>query len=99
MSRRRAIVFSPQAQQDLEDIVEYILEDNPEMARVVLERVRQRVGSLASMPHQGRPGRVSGTRELAIPKTPFVVPYQVVGATVEVLRVYHGARQWPDELP
>jgi toxin ParE1/3/4 len=44
----------------------------------------------------GRPGRVPGTRELVIPNTPFIVPYRVVGNTIQVLRILHGARPWPD---
>ncbi|MCA9670716.1 MAG: type II toxin-antitoxin system RelE/ParE family toxin [Myxococcales bacterium] len=92
------IVLSPEAVDDLEAIFDYILEDNPHMATVVLERIQARIAELASSPHLGRPGRVPGTRELVIPRTPFIVPYEVVGDVVEVLRVYHGARQWPDEL-
>lgn len=93
------IAFSPEAKRDLDDIFDYILDDNPQMAKIVLERIRERVLSLLEMPHQGRPGRVVGTRELIVPRTPFVVPYQLVGSTIEILRVYHGARQWPAELP
>ena len=40
----------------------------------------------------GRSGRVSGTRELVIPKTPFVVPYRLQRNVIQILRVYHGAR-------
>lgn len=92
------ILFSPQARQDLDEIFDYILQERPEMAGVVLERIRERILSLVEMPHQGRPGRVAGTRELVVPKTPFIVPYQLTGSTVEILRVYHGARQWPDHF-
>jgi toxin ParE1/3/4 len=47
--------------------------------------------------HRGRPGRWPGTRELIIPGTPYIVPYRVKGPVVEILRVFHGARRWPDE--
>src|SRR3984893_10319060 len=50
---------------------------------------------LPSNPEMGRPGRVPGTRELVIPKTPFIVLYRLVGNTVQILRVFHGARRWP----
>jgi addiction module RelE/StbE family toxin len=92
------IVISPEAAQDLAEIVDYLLEQNPPAAQVVLDRIRDHVFRLADMPHLGRPGRVPGTRELVVPNTPFVVPYQVVGATLEILRVYHGARRWPAEF-
>jgi toxin ParE1/3/4 len=40
-------------------------------------------------PRMGRLGRLSGTRELVISKTPYVVPYRVQGETIELLRVIH----------
>lgn len=92
------VLLSPQARQDLEEIVEYILQERPEMAQVVLDRINEGICSLTGMPHMGRPGRVPGTRELVVPRTPFIVPYQVTGKTVEILRVYHGARRWPEQL-
>jgi len=41
---------------------------------------------------------VHGTRELVVVKTPFVVPYRVVGSEIQILRVLHGARSWPNSL-
>jgi toxin ParE1/3/4 len=46
----------------------------------------------------GRPGRVPGTRELVIPGTRFIVPYRLQGNTIQVLRVFHGARRWPERF-
>ncbi len=80
---------------DLEDIADYISQDNPEAARRVVSRLWTAVKSLAQQPEMGRPGRVYGTRELVVSDTPFVVPYRVVGSEVQILRVLHGARDWP----
>ncbi len=51
---------------------------------------------LPDNPEMGRPGRVPGTRELVIPRTPFIVPYRLVGNTIQILRVFHGTRRWPE---
>jgi len=48
--------------------------------------------------HIGRPGRVPGTRELVILKTPYLAAYQVVENVIQILRVYHGSRQWPERF-
>ncbi len=80
---------------DLEDIADYISQDNPEAARRVVSRLWNAVKSLAQQPKMGRPGRVYGTRELVVRDTPFVVPYRVVDSEIQVLRVLHGARDWP----
>jgi len=49
-------------------------------------------------PYLGRPGRVTGTRELVVTSTPFIVAYQVVDDRIEILAVFHGARIWPDSF-
>jgi toxin ParE1/3/4 len=53
---------------------------------------------LADQPQMGRPGRVSGTREFVVPRTSYIVPYRVRDNRIQVLRVYHGARRWPERF-
>jgi toxin ParE1/3/4 len=81
---------------DLEEIADYISQDNPETARRIVKRLWTAAKSLADQPEIGRPGRIHGTRELVVSNTPFVVPYRVVGSEVEILRVLHGSREWPE---
>jgi toxin ParE1/3/4 len=45
--------------------------------------------------HIGRPGRVTGTRELVVTGTPYVVPYRVRGERIELIAVFHGRQKWP----
>jgi toxin ParE1/3/4 len=42
---------------------------------------------------------VEDTRELVIARTPYIAPYRIEGEVVRILRVIHGARIWPDEIP
>jgi toxin ParE1/3/4 len=35
---------------------------------------------------------------LVIARTPFVVAYRINDKAIEVLRVFHGSRRWPDRL-
>jgi toxin ParE1/3/4 len=44
----------------------------------------------------GRTGRVAGTRELVVSKTPFIVAYALDHESVVVLAIYHGAQKWPE---
>jgi toxin ParE1/3/4 len=90
-------LWSPEAIDDLTSLRGFIAEDNPAVAqRVVLHILHNVEALLCKHPEMGRPGRVSGTRELVIPKTPFIVPYRVQGNTIQVLRVYHSSRRWPE---
>ncbi|HYU18441.1 MAG TPA: type II toxin-antitoxin system RelE/ParE family toxin [Chloroflexota bacterium] len=42
------------------------------------------VGTLAELPERGRVGRVPGTRELVVSRTPYVVAYRVGERAVEI---------------
>jgi toxin ParE1/3/4 len=53
------------------------------------------VNRLADFPALGRPGRKPGTRELVIPRLPYIVIYRVRGERVQILRVLHTARERP----
>jgi toxin ParE1/3/4 len=93
------IVWSPKAIRDLISLRAYIAEESPASARRVASRILQSVGTLLPHnPQMGRPGRVPGTRELVIPRTPYIVPYRLQNRTIQILRVYHGARRWPDSF-
>ncbi len=80
---------------NLEAEADYIAEDNPAAAGRLVQRIFRAVDLLAKNPSMGRPGRVSGTRELVVADTPYIVPYRVRANAVEILRVFHAARKWP----
>ena len=87
------------ALRDLEAIGDYIERDNSAaVAARIVTTILEHVDNLASFPHIGRAGRVPGTRELAVVDTPFIVPYRVRDADIEILAVFHGARQWPEKF-
>ena len=93
------IVWSPEAIQDLISLRAYIAEESPAGARRIVARILHDVEHLLpDNPQMGRPGRVSGTRELVLPQTPYIVPYRVQRFTLQILRVFHGARRWPDSF-
>lgn len=76
----------------------YIAQDNPQAVILTVTKIRKSVEPLTSFPAMGRPGRVSGTRELIIDGTPYLIPYRVRGEFVEILRVFHASRQWPKKF-
>lgn len=88
---RRALV-------DLDAAEAWIARDNRSAATAVVLRIVRAASHLERQPGIGRPGRVPGTRELVVPETMFIVPYRVREDVVEILRVYHTARKWPEHL-
>ncbi len=92
------LLWSPEALQDLKNIRAYISQDDPTAAKTVVARIVAFVREqLPTNSEIGRIGRVSGTRELVISNTPFVVPYRVRDEDIDILRVYHAARMWPEQ--
>jgi len=90
--------WSRLAQADRGAIFDYIEADSPQAAITVDDRIRVQVEGLVRFPESGRPGRVEGTRELVIDRTPYIVAYRVASDTVRILRVLHGAQQWPEDI-
>ena len=90
--------WTGEAQDDLASIREYIAQDSPISAAKVVTTIFLYVEEQLQMPRIGRSGRVVGTHELVIPKLPYVVPYRIVGNDIQILRVYHTSRLWPDML-
>lgn len=80
---------------DLQGICDYIAERRPDSARRIAQAVVQGIAALNTFPNRGRQGRVEGTRELVFPSLPFVGIYEVHDDDVQVLRILHGAQQWP----
>jgi len=82
------------AAQDLYRIVQHIQRDNSAAARVA-STLYDGCGSLKDFPYRGRQGRIEGTRELVFSGLPYIIVYRIEGQAVDILRVYHGAQDWP----
>ena len=78
---------------NLNAVAEYISRDNPVAAARTVAAIVNAVEDLKQFPALGRPGRVSGTRELVVLGTPYIVPYRVRGNVVQLIRVFHAARK------
>jgi toxin ParE1/3/4 len=75
--------------------LEYVARDNPSAAARMDEAIERQTDLLAQNPFIGRVGRVKGTRELVIGRTPFIAIYRVKRKRVEILSFLHGAQRWP----
>ena len=93
------IRWSAAACADLTTIRRFIEDqDRPAAAQGVAQRILSTVAYLSEHPAAGRPGRVIGPREAVIAGLPYVIPYRVRNDSLEILRVLHASRKWPEEL-
>ena len=87
----------PRAIANRDALIDYIAEDSPKAAIEQGDRIEYQLDQLIEHPEIGRPGRKKGTRELVISGTPFIVVYRFKPRSkkIELMRVLHGAQQWP----
>ena len=90
------VVWLPRALVDRDAQLDYIALESPKAAVEQGDRIESQIETLCAYPEMGRKGRVAGTRELVVSRTPFVVVYRVRAGRIEILRVLHGARMWPE---
>jgi plasmid stabilization system protein ParE len=78
---------------------DYMEADIRQAAIAVDDRIQSAVDGLCQFPEVGRPGRVEGTRELVIQRTPYIAAYRIADDALQILRGLHGAQRWPDDIP
>lgn len=81
---------------DLQGISEHIERDrNVAAANRVTQAIYDAVQSLRTMPYRGRSGRLEGSRELVVPRLPYIVFYRVLEKRVAIIGIVHGAQKRP----
>ena len=100
--RRRRVLWARSARRDLESIVAYLADRNPQAALSALARLERKARSLAQQADRGRVVpelarlRVREYRELVL--SPYRLVYRVAGADVMVLTVFDVRRSLEDVL-
>ena len=94
----RPVLWSRDALEDLKQAVGYIAERNPAAARRIGSTIRAAGNELAAIA-TGRRGRVVGTYEKVVRRTPYILAYEIGPLpdgreSVVILRLIHGARDW-----
>jgi addiction module RelE/StbE family toxin len=86
--------WSKDAEQDRNEIFEFIEADNPVAAAKMDTLFMEAAERVAKFPFMARPGELPGTREL-IPHPSYRLIYEVVDDAIYVHAILHTSRQWP----
>ena len=96
------VIWATPAAEDLQDIVDYLIEESASAAEKFLDRIEQTVGKLAK---HGKTGRVvpelskhNITRYREVVVSPWRVFYRTDGKQVYILAVIDGRRNIEDIL-
>lgn len=87
--------WTEEAADDLDRIADYLLLHAPDRAQELIRTVYDAPATLLTFPNRGRRGKRDGTRELVLPPLPYIVVYTVRRDVIFVVRILHGAQQWP----
>ncbi|MGN6209384.1 type II toxin-antitoxin system RelE/ParE family toxin [Asticcacaulis sp.] len=88
------LVWAPEALDDRLNIFDFIAADSPRAAVAMDELFERAAKGLLDFPQQGRPGLVTGTREL-IPHEHYRLIYEIQADEIWVLALVSTWRRWP----
>ncbi len=84
------------AMRDLRDARNFIASDDAVAADVVIGRLQKAVDLIGERPAIGRSTPQQKVREWSVPGLPYLIPYRIQDEVIEVLRIWHTTRKWPD---
>jgi len=94
------IILSPEAAGDLESLHEYISNDSPHNAAMVVGRILDAIATLEIFPHRNvvewKSGKIKDPVR-SLPVKPYIIYFRVLESqqAVRILTVRHGARRPP----
>ncbi|GAC1676998.1 MAG: hypothetical protein NVS9B2_27800 [Steroidobacteraceae bacterium] len=79
---------------DFDEAQTYIAHENPAAAVTVAKRIKEAEHLLQNNPSMGTPAHVPNARTWTVRRTPYVIVYRVRGDVLEIVRCWHGRRDW-----
>lgn len=83
------LTWSPEALEQLIEIYDFIFEDSPVNAGLVIDQLETFPNYLIDNPLLGRKGRKEDTRELLHGDLPYFVVYRIKNDEIQILEVQH----------
>ncbi|MFC4600822.1 type II toxin-antitoxin system RelE/ParE family toxin [Cohnella hongkongensis] len=97
MEKKYKIEYLPIAEEDLSNIIHYIMLDNPDAALSMANKLDQSISVLEMFPNSGAiPNdiRLQTLNYRMLVVDPYLVFYVVLNDTVEIRRILHGKRKY-----
>ena len=89
----RTLIWSEDARVEFRNAIAFIIQDSPSAARAVRHHINDAALLLRDTPI-GRAGRVMGTYEKPVLRTPYIIAYALSDHAVTILHVIHTSREW-----
>jgi toxin ParE1/3/4 len=89
--------YTVPAQADLEEIYNYLSQNNPHAAERVKRQIKTDAELLGEFPLIARESGIPGLRIRKVKRYPYLIFYTVSAEEVRIIHLRHGARRWPWE--
>ena len=86
------LIYRPEALREIDDYLGVIRSDNPQAADVASRDLEQFAKGILDLPNLGLRDPDADVFERVVPDYPLVIAYRVTNATIEILSVFHTAR-------
>ena len=86
------LAWTPEAADDLDNVLSYIAERNPTAAASVAARIDRTVSNILYFPHAARLDAETGARECVVRGLPLLIIYTVTDDLIEIIAVFHTSR-------
>lgn len=92
--RRKRYVFSPEAEQDIDDIKDYVTKEaGARIARQVLKQIKDAVTFLSRTPGAGHSREdLTGSAVRFWTVYSYLIIYRATSRPIEIVRIIHGGR-------
>jgi toxin ParE1/3/4 len=85
--------YTPRAQGDIDAILSYIDQRNPQGARNVARTMHKTIELIEQFPQAGRLAGEQGTRVLPVGRYPYLIYWSVEGDEAWIIHIRHAARR------
>ena len=84
----KPLEWAPAARDAFDASIDFIANEDPFTARLVVQRVENALTQIQAHPKIGRPAGARGRRAFSIPNTGHIVNYRETRSTIRILRWY-----------
>jgi toxin ParE1/3/4 len=95
VTRRRTVVLTPRAFDDIKSIRDYLIEHSPQGAENVRRAINATLAQLSEFPFTGRDRPELGVRSVGVARYPYTIYHRVDETEVEIVHVRDDRRRPP----
>ncbi len=87
------VVFSARANREFQEAADYLISENPTVARWFADALDNAFENLRQHPKLGRPTTDPLVRVITLSRFPYRIFYEIEGETIYILSIFHTSRR------